>query len=178
MAELRTIARPYAKAAFAEASASGEVAAWSGLLAQAAAVVASDEFGPLVGNPQVDQTALADLLHGAADGAAGKSGSSFLKLLAERGRLSVLPAIRDQFEALRAEADNRVDVELITAIELDEGQKRRFADAMHKRLGRDVVIHARTDASILGGAVVRAGDLVIDGSVKGRLDKLAVTLGH
>lgn len=178
MAEPRTIARPYAKAVFAEAGASGEIAAWSGLLAQAAAVVSSDEFSPLVGNPQVDQATLAELLHEAADGAAGKTGGAFLRLLAERRRLPVLPAIREQFEALRAEADNRVDVELTTVVELDEGQKRRFADALQKRLGREVVIHARLDASILGGAVIRAGDLVIDGSVKGRLDKLAVSLGH
>lgn len=177
MAELNTIARPYAKAAFAEAQASGKATDWSALLGAAAAIVRSPEFGTLVGNPQVPQDTLAALLHEAAGKSAGEQGLSFLRLLAERRRLHALPGIQHLYEALHAEAENRVDVELTSAVALSEEQKQQFAMALRKRLGREVVIHARTDASILGGAIVRAGDLVIDGSIKGRLDKLAATLG-
>ncbi len=178
MAELNTIARPYAKAAFAQAQATGALADWSNLLAGAAAVERSPEFGSLIGNPQVDQSVLAELLHEAAGKSAGNEGLSFLRLLAERSRLKALPGIQALFEALRAEAENRVDVGVTSAVEMSDAQKQSFANALKKRLGRDVVIHASTDASLLGGAIVRAGDLVIDGSVKGRLDKLAATLGH
>lgn len=178
MAELNTIARPYAKAVFAEAQDSGDIDAWSDLLAGTAAIVGDAGFRVLIGNPQVAQEVVADLLHEGVGRAAGDTGHAFLRLLAERRRLDALPGIRALFEALRADAENRVDVEVTSAVELDDGQRQRFAQALKKRLGRDVVIHASTDASILGGAIVRAGDLVIDGSVKGRLDKLAAALGH
>jgi F-type H+-transporting ATPase subunit delta len=178
MAELNTIARPYAKAAFAQAQSVGTLADWSDLLAGAAAVGAHPEFLMLVGNPQVPQDDLAGLLHESTGEAAGDIGCSFLRLLAERRRLDALPGIRELFEALRAEAENRIDVELVSAAEMTDALQQRFAAALKKRLGREVVIHTRTDASLLGGAIVRAGDLVIDGSVKGRLDKLAAALGH
>ena len=128
MAELATIARPYARAAFETAQADGKLAEWGALLTRAAAAVAQPDFAVLLGNP------------------------------------------------MHAAAENRADVEVISAVPLSDEQQRAFAQAMQRRLGRDVVIHPRVDATLLGGAVIRAGDLVIDGSVKGRLAKLAASL--
>ncbi len=176
MAELNTIARPYARAAFETAEASNAFPAWGALLQSAAAAVEQPEFEMLIGNPQVDTNALASLLDEITSKAAGESGSAFLTLLAQRNRLLALPAIALQFEALRAVAENRADVEVISAVPLTDEQQQAYAKAMQRRLGREVVIHPRVDASLLGGAVIRAGDLVIDGSVKGRLAKLAASL--
>ena len=176
MAELATIARPYARAAFETAQAAGTLAAWSVLLKRAAVAAAQPDFAVLIGNPQVGADALADLLGEIAGGDAGGPGAAFLTLLARRNRLVALPAIASQFDAMHAAAENRADVEVISAVALSDAQQRAFAQAMQRRLGREVVIHPRVDASLLGGAVIRAGDLVIDGSVKGRLAKLAASL--
>lgn len=174
MAELDTIARPYAKAAFATAHESGQLEAWSALLGAAAAGAADPAFARLVGNPNVAADDLAGVL--ADVGNANEHGRAFLRLLAERRRLPALPAIRAQFEALKAASENRVDVEVVSAFPLTDAQQQRFEQALEKRLGRKVVIEARTDATLIGGAILRAGDLVIDGSVKGRLEKLATSL--
>ncbi len=173
MAEPVTIARPYAKAAFAVAKASGKTAEWSRTLARAAEVVEAPDFAALIGNPNIAAERLAGLLvelTGDADA------TDFFELLAGRKRLAVVPAIHASFEELLADAENRIDVEVISATELDDGHASRIAAALEKRLGRKVAIEARTDATLLGGAIIRAGDLVIDGSVKGRLEKLAASL--
>ena len=98
---------------------------------------------------------------------------NFIDLLAENGRLAYLPEIAAQYEVLRREAEQVADVEVVSAMDLDEGQQARLAHALRARLGREIRMHTRTDASLIGGAIVRAGDLVIDGSLKGRLERLA-----
>lgn len=178
MADNSTIARPYAKAAFASARDAGKLAEWSALLAVAAAAVRDPGFAPLIGNPNVPTATLAAILAELAGDDTGAAGRGLLDLLAERRRLALLPDIHARFEALRAESENRVDVELVSARALTDAQRKRFAQALRKRLGREVVLNERVDASIVGGAVIRAGDLVIDGSVRGRLEKLAATLAN
>lgn len=176
MAELETIARPYARAAFDAAAASGGLAGWGEALARAAGAVVHPDVETLLGNPLVAKGELATLVAEFSGGGAGEPGRAFFALLAERNRLVALPAIAAQFDALRAEAENRADVEVVSAVPLTDAQRDAYAAAMRKRLGRDVVIHQRVDESLIGGAVVHAGDLVIDGSVKGRLAKLASAL--
>jgi F-type H+-transporting ATPase subunit delta len=161
MADRATIARPYARAAFAHAQASKDLAGWSKLLAAAAQVTGEE---------------LVELLGGLSKQAAGEGGRNFLKALAENRRLALLPHIAAQFEALRAEVENIVDVEVIAAREIAAPQESRLAAALKKRLGRDVRMHTRIDGTLLGGAIVRAGDLVIDGSLKGRLERLGSAL--
>lgn len=172
MAEPVTIARPYAKAAFAAAEASGKTAEWSRTLARAAKVVETPDFAVLIGNPNVDAERLATLLTELA----GEEAADLFELLAERGRVAVVPAIHESFEVLRADAENRIDVEVVSATELDDEHANMIVAALEKRLGRKVAIEAKIDATLLGGAIIRAGDLVIDGSVKGRLEKLAASL--
>ena len=176
MAERATIARPYARAAFAHASEAKDLAAWSKLLAAAAAGASDSRVARLIGNPHVTGEELVDLLGGLSKQAAGEAGRNFLKALAENRRLHLLPYIAAQFEALRADVEGVVDVEVIAAREIAAPQEKKLAAALRKRLGREVRMHTRIDESLLGGAIVRAGDLVIDGSLKGRLERLGSAL--
>ena len=176
MADRSTIARPYARAAFAHAQATKGFAAWSSLLVAAATAAADRRVARLIGNPHVTGEELVDLLGGMSKQAAGEGGRNFLKALAENRRLALLPQIAEQFERLRADVENVVDVEVIAAREIAAPQEKKLAAALRKRLGREVRMHTRIDGSLLGGAIVRAGDLVIDGSLKGRLERLGSAL--
>jgi len=98
---------------------------------------------------------------------------NFLKLLAANGRLPVLPAIYARFEHLRAESEGTVDAELVTAFTVGEAQHHAIAESLSRKLGRQVRLTAREDAGLIGGAIVRAGDMVIDASVRGQLQQLA-----
>jgi F-type H+-transporting ATPase subunit delta len=176
MADRATIARPYARAAFAHASEGKDLAAWSKLLGSAALAAADPRVARLIGNPHVTDEQLVELLADVSKGAAGKQGRNFMLALAENRRLALLPEIAEQFETLRAEVENVVDVEVIAAQEIAAAQQKKLAAALTRRLGRDVRMHTRIDESLLGGAIVRAGDLVIDGSLKGRLERLGSAL--
>ena len=176
MADRATIARPYARAAFAHAQASKDLASWSKLLGSAAVAAADPRVSRLIGNPHVTGEELVDLLGGFSGKAAGDGGHNFLKALAENRRLALLPQIAAQFEALRAEIEGVVDVEVIAAREIAAPQQKKLETALAKRLGREVRMHTRIDETLLGGAIVRAGDLVIDGSLKGRIERLGSAL--
>ena len=171
MAEKATIARPYARAAFDFARGQDALASWSGMLAAAAQVAADPQVEPLLSSPHVTTAQLVGLIADAAT--AQGPARNFLEVLAENRRLGLLPEIAAQFEELRTEVENVVDVEVVSAMDLDGAQQARLAQALKGRLGREVRMHTRIDASLIGGAIVRAGDLVIDGSLKGRLERLA-----
>jgi len=176
VAERATIARPYARAAFAHAQASKDRAAWSKLLGSAAVAAADPRVARLIGNPHVTGEELVNLLGGFSDKAGGEGGRNFLKALAENRRLILLPQIAAQFEQLRADIEGVVDVEVIAAREIAAPQRKKLEAALAKRLGREVRMHTRIDETLLGGAIVRAGDLVIDGSLKGRIERLGSAL--
>ena len=176
MADRATIARPYARAAFAHAQATKDFGNWSKLLGAAAQGAEDPRVARLIGNPHVTSEELVDLLGGLSKQAAGEHGRNFLRALAENRRLALLPEIAALFEKYRAETEGVVDVEVIAAREIAAPQEKRLAAALAKRLGREVRMHTRIDPSLIGGAVVRAGDLVIDGSLKGRLERLGTAL--
>ncbi len=177
MAEKATIARPYARAAFAHAQQAGALAAWSGLLEAAAAVVADPQVARLIGNPHVGPAELVGLITDISGGAGGDESRNFLSVLAEGGRLRLLPEIAVQYAALRAGVENVVDVELVSALEVAPEQRARLTAALAQRFGgREVRLHVNLDPSLFGGAIVRAGDLVIDGSLKDRLERLGSAL--
>jgi F-type H+-transporting ATPase subunit delta len=185
MADNNTIARPYAEAVFELAREAGNLQEWSQALEVARAVMADGRVADFLANPALtDEEQLAFLtgLYGAAAGAGGilaggtKEGRNLLKLLLENGRIAVLPEIAEHFEALKAEVENTIDVTVTSATELDEGQKRAIAEALKKRLGREVRLEAGLDKSLIGGAVIRAGDVVIDGSLRSRLKSLSHAL--
>jgi F-type H+-transporting ATPase subunit delta len=175
MAEKATIARPYARAAFEHAREHGTLAAWSQLLAAGAAVAATSGADDLFSNPRVSAVALVELITGVAAGsgvAVDDFARNFLGLLAHAHRLAYLPEIAAQYEARRADVENTIDVEVTTALALTAAQRAALEAALAKRFGRSVRLAEQVDADLVGGAIVRAGDLVIDGSLQGRLARL------
>jgi F-type H+-transporting ATPase subunit delta len=176
MAERATVARPYARAVFAYARDAGRLAQWSAWLARARAAVASEEFRRLQHSPGVGSSQLLELIGGVAGDGLDDHGRALLELLAENGRIDYLPEIAALFEELMAEDQNIADVEIVSAVPLDAGQTERLAGALRGRLGREVRLHCRTDVSLIGGAVVRAGSLLIDGSLKDKLARLEIEL--
>jgi F-type H+-transporting ATPase subunit delta len=176
MADFSTLARPYAKAVFELARDSDQFKAWSTQLAAIAQAVADPQLARLIGHPALDRNQLADVFAQALAKDLGKDGAALLKLLAENGRLKSAGFVAEQFEALRAEAESRVNVEVTSAAPVEPAQQDALAAAIKKRLDRDVAIEWKTDESLVAGAVIRAGDLVIDGSVRGELERLATTL--
>lgn len=176
MADLSTLARPYAKAAYLLARDSGRFKPWGDTLNALAEAVKSPALAGLIGHPALFKGDLADALAKPMSADLGAEGSALVRLLVENNRLKVAPFIAEQFEALRAEAESRVDVEITSAAEIPAAQKEKLADAVGKRLAREVVVSWKLDESLVAGAVIRAGDLVIDGSVKGELEKLRTAL--
>jgi len=178
MAEKATIARPYAKAAFESARQHSALERWSTVLATASSVVQDERVARLLSSPKVKPEQLSVLIGDIAGGDLDEQTRNFLATLASNRRLGLLPEIASMYEALRAEAENTADVQVVSAVALDEAQKQRLASALKKRLQREVRLHCEVDASLIGGAIVRAGDFVIDGSLKARLDRLAVEMSH
>jgi len=175
MAEKVTVARPYARAAFEHARERGSFASWSQLLAAGAAVARAPGAEDLCGLPRVGAAELVALMAGVATAAGapvGADGLNFLSLLAHNHRLAFLPEIAAHFEALRAEAENTIDVEVTTAMALTPEQRTRLRQALERRFAHQVRLAEAVDPALVGGATVRAGDLIIDGSLKGRLERL------
>ena len=176
MAERTTTARPYAKAIFALARQGNTLAATSARLIRAAEVVADSRVHALLGSPHVTAAQLAEFVTGVTGAGLDEHGRNFIALLAQNRRLGFLPEIAALFEQMKAEVENAVDVEVISATALNSDQESRYAAALQKKLGRSVRLHTKVDGTLLGGAVLKAGDLVIDGSIKGRLERLATEL--
>ena len=176
MADKSTIARPYAKAAFEEARARGRLGPWSQALRTAAAVIGDARVETLVGNPRVTPEDLATLVNEIAVPELDEQGRNFVRTLADNRRLELLPEISARFDALKSEAEGVIDVTVTSAAALDESQRGKLAAALERRLGRSVRLQCATDPALIGGAVLRAGDLVIDGSLRGRLERIAYEL--
>jgi F-type H+-transporting ATPase subunit delta len=176
VAERATIARPYAKAAFEAARETRALAAWSAGLEVAAEIVVDARVTALIKNPELPAPSVADFIIGVGGDKLDARMQNFVRVLAENHRLLLLPEILAHYEVMRAEVENTVDVEVISAVKLDAGQAEKLAAALNTRLKRRVNMHNTVDASLLGGAVIHAGDLVIDGSLKGRLERLRTEL--
>ena len=177
MAERATIARPYAKAAFEYARDAKALARWSQGLKAAAEVVADPRVGPLTKSPQWSAADLVSLITDVTGDELDAGLQNFVRVLAENRRLLLLPEIAAHYEMLRSAVENTIDVEVVSAAPLDAAQAEKLERALSTRLKRRVRMQNAVDPTLLGGAVVRAGDLVIDGSLKGRLQRLATELG-
>jgi F-type H+-transporting ATPase subunit delta len=173
MTDKTTIARPYARAAFAAAQAHGYLAAWSDALHTAATVVEDPRIASLLGNPRVTAKQLADFVIGIGGGKLGAEWNELVLMLAQNRRLAILPEIAALFDALKDETEGVVDVTVTAATDLDAKQQHTLTAALTRRLKREVRLHTAVDATLLGGAVIRAGDLVIDGSLRTRLERMA-----
>jgi len=176
MAEIRTIARPYAQAAFQLAREHDALARWSGMLRVGAVIAADPALRDLIGNPRVSRQQLTDLVLGVAGERLDEHGANFIRLLVENDRLRCLPEIAALYETYRREAEQTVEAHVVTAFALSEEQQRQISAALQTRLGRTVTLTQSVDESLLGGMTIRTDDHVIDGSVTSQLDKLARAL--
>ena len=177
--ELTTVARPYARAAFACAGRKTR-AEWAARLAQLAEIIGMPEVAGLLDNPRYPRRQVAEVLLELLDRRGGARPSAerdnLVYLLAERGRLRLLPEIAALFARYVAKSERRIDVEAVSAQALDDAQQAALRAAFERRTGKKVRIHCRVDPSLLGGAIVRADGMVIDGSLRHRLRQLAATL--
>jgi F-type H+-transporting ATPase subunit delta len=176
MAEAISVARPYAMAAFDEASKLGELKSWSDMLQSAADVVFNPEVNSLITSPRVARSQLEGLMLALCGDKLSAMQHNFIKLLVESQRLILLPEIAAMFETMRAEAEQSVDVVVTSAYDLNEIQKQKIVAAMKKRLGREIKLSCETNRELLGGIIIRAGDKVIDGSARTHLSQLANAL--
>lgn len=176
MAELTTVARPYAKAAFQLAQSQGALAEWSAMLALAGHVIADEAFAAYVARPTLSAKDQADAVLSVVFDQFNAEGENFIRQLAGNKRLAALPAISALFDELRAQAEGAVDVAVTAAFEMSETQQSAMARVLAEKLSRQINLTTAVDASLIGGAVIHAGDLVIDASVRGKLGKLRATL--
>ena len=176
MAELSNIARPYARAVFELAKAGVDYSAWSEQLDLLSAVAADPNVGGLFNNPRVSRRELAFVFTDVCGDRLDENVKNLVRLLAQNRRLHALPAIAEQYEHLRAEAEQTVQAELESALPVSDTQQQRIVEALSQRMGRRVELTVKTNEELLGGAVVRAGDLVIDGSIRARLEKMATAI--
>ncbi len=188
MSEYTTLARPYAKAAFEVAQneskgAESKMAEWSDALHFIDAVVSNDEFAAVIDNPAMSAEAKGEILidicgdklsHVSLSGAQ----KNFIKVMAENSRLMLMPAIVVLFEAHCAEAENTVEAVATSAYALSDAQVQSMSAALKKKLGREVSLTTEIDTSLIGGVVIRAGDLVIDGSTQAKIGSLTQAVTH
>ncbi len=173
MAELTTLARPYAKAAFQYALEAKDLAGWGKQLATLAAASRYGAMQKAIASPSLSAQQQAQLLIDACGDELTAPVRNFIVLLAQNKRLSLLPEIYQLFDALKTAQEQAVDVELTTAIALDDASQAKLAEALSTKLARKVNVQTVVDQQLLAGVIIKAGDLVIDGSMRGRLEKLA-----
>ncbi|MGH8280255.1 MAG: F0F1 ATP synthase subunit delta [Gammaproteobacteria bacterium] len=176
MAETLTLARPYAKAVYTLAHAQQDLDKWGAFLNLLAGFLRNSEVQVMLADPRVPVAARAEAVLGLCERARHKPDPherNFVRLLAQHRRLPVLPEIASEYAALREQAERLVEVEMRAAAPVSEAERNTVRAALEKKLGRKVKLSCVTDASLIGGAVLRAGDLVIDGSVRGKLGRLA-----
>lgn len=173
MAELTTLARPYAKAVFQAALSSNELGSCSTMLKLAAAVENIEAVSKALASPSLTAKQQAKILIDLCGNDIGPKVRSFIIILAENKRLALLPEIVSLFEVMKANQEKTVEVGVLSAFPLANETQQALAEALKTRLQREVKLHAEVDKRLIGGVIVRTGDLVIDGSVRGKLGKLA-----
>lgn len=176
MAEFTTVARPYAKAAFEHALAKNSLQSWSDMINFVAAVVSDEQMQSLLTGPHLTSEQQCDAMLNVCESKLDAEGQNFVKLLSQNHRLLALPKIAEIFDHLKAEFEKTIDAEVTAAVELSVEQQDKLKQKLASKLGRQVNINVSVDNSLLGGLIVEAEDMVIDGSVRGKLAKLSETL--
>lgn len=178
MAEQTTAARPYARAVYQLAQQDSTVESWGDALSLMAAVVTDATMRELLDNPRLGREQKGEMLLKAIADRLDDKQRNLIRLMAENNRLGALPDVAEQYDMLRAEAEGKIDAQVISAFELSDEQLNKITTTLTNRLGREVSITASTDASLIGGVVIKAGDTIIDGSMKSRLESLALALSR
>jgi F-type H+-transporting ATPase subunit delta len=175
MSSTLTLARPYARAAFELARSHGTLGDWAAKLALSAGVAGDARVARLLGDPRASEQQLVDLVTPPGE-EAGTDYARFLRVLADNGRLGVLPEIATLYGELKREAEKVLDVTVRAPAPIDDAGIEQLKVALKRRFGRDIQISQAVDPDLLGGAVIDAGEIVIDGSVRGQLQRLAHAL--
>ncbi|MCY4264778.1 MAG: F0F1 ATP synthase subunit delta [Gammaproteobacteria bacterium] len=176
MAELTTLARPYARAAFELAARDNALGQWSQMLSVAAAVSTQAAVRSLLINPALSAEQVATAFLKVCGEAVDSKIQNLVRLLAENRRLQLLPAVSELFEQFKAAREQSVDVEITTAYQISPEITAILTEALKTRLSREIRLATQVDEGLIGGAIIRAGDTVIDSSVRGKLNKLAESL--
>lgn len=178
MAETITVARPYAQAAFEFAEAQHLLQEWADMLVLLANVVTDKAMVELLDSPRLTEQQLSDLIIDICGDRLSDKGANFVRVLATNRRLGLLPDIAALYEIQRQAAEGLIKADLVSAYPATEEQQARIIESLRRRLGKQIELRCSTDASLIGGAIIRAGDLVIDGSVRGKLQRLGSSLSH
>lgn len=173
MAELRTLARPYAKAAFHAANDAGKVQLWADQLTVLGSISSEPRVADMLGSSTIEAGNKVATLASLAGGELDSAVENFLAILSENKRLPLLGPIAELFAELKANQERTVEVNIKTAFSLDDSTEARISQALKDKLQREIKVHTEIDRSLIGGVLIRAGDIVIDDSIKGRLAKLA-----
>ena len=173
MAEVTTLARPYAKAAFEYALAQQSLSEWTEMLALAADIAADKQVMSLLNGPSLTTEQQAEFFVDICQKSINDAMSNFVRILAENKRLIILPEIAEIFEQLKAQQEAILDVVITSALPLAEDRQNKLVSALKARFGQEINLTTAVDQNLLGGVEIRAGDLVIDGSIRGKLNKLA-----
>ena len=176
MSSLTTLARPYAKAAFELANGDGNLAAWDDMLSVVAAATSDEDMAGWLQSPNSTAAKAVEILVEALGGDVDPRFQGFLGVLADNGRLSLCAEISRMFEQLRQKAEKRLQVRVVSAIALQDAEAERMQVALTKRFDSEISLKNEIDADVLGGAIIYAGDQVIDGSLLGRLNRLETSL--
>lgn len=176
MSELSTLARPYAEAVFRLATGEADLAGWSERLANLANIAVDADMARLIADPAMSAERVATLMIDVAGASLTERGASFVRVLAGNDRLTVLPEIAHQFETLKATAEGTLEATITSALPLEQPQIDDIVAGLKAKFLREVSVTVAVDESLIGGAVIAIGDQVIDGSIKGRLEKMAFAL--
>ncbi|MEZ5594916.1 MAG: F0F1 ATP synthase subunit delta [Pseudomonadales bacterium] len=176
MAELSTVGRPYANAIFRLAKQGSQLGEWSRMLAVIAATADDPRVKLFLDSPETPNAVKAQRLGDICGEEVDDRGRRFLRVLAENDRLDLIAAVREQFEELKAQEEKILEVEVVSAFPVSSAEEQSLKQALERKYEKDVVLASRVDTSLIGGAIIRAGDTVIDGSLRGKLDKLAENL--
>ena len=178
MSDFTTAARPYANAVYDLAKETGSLESWSDALSNLAAVVADEEMNKLLSSPDMGSQQKSELIIQVLGDKLTDQQQNLVKLMAENDRLMSMSAVLDQFEVARAKAENKIDAEVISAFELTAEQTDELANTLKNKLGCEITLTTSIDESLIGGVVIKAGDTIIDASMKSQLDSLALSLGR
>lgn len=176
MTDLATLARPYAQAVFKIAKQSNSANQWSDMLGFLSIVASDKSIVAITNNPKASKASLQQLLLDISQDQLNQEGTNFLKLLIENSRVSLLPEIAELFEQSRADDEGYVDVDVKTAYAFTQMEEKKLATTLEKKLNRSVHMNVQTDMSLIAGFWAKAGDTVIDASLKGQIQQLAKIL--
>ena len=178
MSDFTTAARPYANAVYDLAHEASALDSWGDALANLAAVIADTQMSEMLDSPELGKKQKGELIVQVLGDKLTDKQQNLVKLMAENGRLKLMPDVLEQFEVARAKAENKVEAEVVSAFELSAEQTSELVNTLKNKLGCDVTLTTSIDESLIGGVIIKAGDTIIDASMKSQLESLALSLGR